>query len=134
MNVALRQTMTLAQFLAWEERQELRYEFDGFHALARTGGTIEHEMIGGNIRAILRDRLKGTPFRVLGPTIKIEVQGHIRYPDALVSCAPMQRGDRIAPQPVIVFEVLSESTSRTDRIDKLREYQATEFDPTLHPA
>jgi hypothetical protein len=30
MNIALRKPMTLEQFLAWEERQELRYEFDGF--------------------------------------------------------------------------------------------------------
>ena len=29
MNVALRQPMSVEQFLAWEERQELRYEFDG---------------------------------------------------------------------------------------------------------
>ena len=29
MNVALRQRMSLAEFLAWEERQVLRYEFDG---------------------------------------------------------------------------------------------------------
>ena len=31
----------------------------------------------------------------------------------------------IARDPVIVFEVLSDSTSRTDRIVKLREYGAT---------
>ncbi len=29
------------------------------------------------------------------------------------------------PEPVVVFEILSPSTSRTDRIEKLREYQAT---------
>jgi hypothetical protein len=29
MNIALRKPMTLEQFLAWEGRQELRYEFDG---------------------------------------------------------------------------------------------------------
>ena len=29
------------------------------------------------------------------------------------------------PAPVVVFEILSPSTSRTDRIEKLREYQAT---------
>ena len=28
-------------------------------------------------------------------------------------------------EPVVVFEVLSESTSRTDRIEKLRDYGAT---------
>ena len=29
MNLAVRKPMTLAEFLAWEERQEQRYEFDG---------------------------------------------------------------------------------------------------------
>jgi hypothetical protein len=37
-NVALRKPMSLNEFLAWEERQELRYEFDGLQAVA-TGGT-----------------------------------------------------------------------------------------------
>jgi hypothetical protein len=31
--------MSLMDFLAWEERQELRYEFDGVAARAMTGGT-----------------------------------------------------------------------------------------------
>ena len=37
MDVALRQRMSVAEFLAWEERQELRYEFDGFQAYAMVG-------------------------------------------------------------------------------------------------
>ncbi len=37
--------MTLAEFLAWEERQDLRYEFDGFKPIAMTGGTIAHDQI-----------------------------------------------------------------------------------------
>jgi len=52
------------QFLAWEERQPLRYEFDGFQPVAMTGGTIAHEAIGGTLRALLRERLRGKPCRV----------------------------------------------------------------------
>ncbi len=37
MSVALQRPMTLAEFLDWEERQELRYEFDGFQPVAMTG-------------------------------------------------------------------------------------------------
>jgi hypothetical protein len=33
--------MSLEQFLAWEERQPLRYEFDGFQPVAMTGGTVQ---------------------------------------------------------------------------------------------
>ena len=38
MNLALRKPMTLAEFLEWEERQPLRYEFDGVGPVAMTGG------------------------------------------------------------------------------------------------
>ena len=34
--------MTLAQFLEWEERQPLRYEFDGIGPVAMTGGSVGH--------------------------------------------------------------------------------------------
>ena len=42
-----------------------------------------------------------------------------------MNCTPFSPGDTIVPEPVVVFEVLSPTTSRTDRIEKLREYQAT---------
>jgi Uma2 family endonuclease len=74
MNVALRKPMTLPQFLAWEERQELRYEFDGFRPVAMPDVTIAHDIIGNALRALLGDRLRGTPYRVRGPTLKIEVE------------------------------------------------------------
>ena len=126
MNVALRKPMTLPQFLAWEERQERRYEFDGFQPVAMTGGTVAHEVIGGTLRALLRAHLRGKPCRVMGPTMKIEVTDRIRYPDAFVYCTPVPPTETVIKHPVVVFEVLSAGTSRTDRIEKLREYQATE--------
>jgi Uma2 family endonuclease len=125
MNVALRKPMTLAEFLAWEERQELRWEFDGFQPVAMTGGTEQHETIGTNLRAALHQRLQGRPCRVLGPMLKVEVAGRIRYPDAFVVCSPPVPGRTVITDPVVVFEVLSEGTSWVDRIAKLREYQAT---------
>lgn len=125
MTVALHKPMTLPQFLAWEERQELRYEFDGFQPVAMTGGTLRHEAIGNRLRALLLSRLQGNRCRPWGPTTKIEVQGRIRYPDAFVSCTPGEPHDTIVPEPVVVFEILSVGTSRTDRIEKLQEYQAT---------
>lgn len=125
MSVALQKPMTLAEFLDWEERQELRYEFDGFQPVAMTGGTVRHEAIAGSLRAALHNRLRGSRCRPWGPMTKIEVQGRIRYPDAYVSCTRGSPTATIVPEPVVVFEVLSPSTSRTDRIEKLREYQAT---------
>jgi Uma2 family endonuclease len=125
MNVALRKPMTLSQFLSWEERQERRYEFDGFQPIAMTGGTDAHEAIGGMLRSLLQARMQGKPCRVRGPTMKIEVMDRIRYPDAFVYCTPVQPTETVIKDPVVVFEILSPGTSRTDRIEKLREYRAT---------
>ena len=118
--------MTLAEFLVWEDRQVERWEFDGVQPVAMTGSTLCHEMIGVALRALLHGKLRGKPCRVVGPTMKAEVVGRIRYPDAFVYCRPTPPSDQVIRDPVVVFEVLSPSTSRLDRIVKLQEYQATD--------
>lgn len=125
MNVALRAPMTLAQFLAWEERQELCYEFDGFQPVAMTGGTSAHDAISMNIAIAMGPRLRGTPCRLRGSNLKIEVAGHICYPEAFVTCAPVDPRSTVVRDPVVIFEVRSESTANTDLIEKNAEYRAT---------
>lgn len=125
MNVAMRRPMTMQEFLTWEERQELRYEFDGLRPIAMTGGTAAHDVIGMNLAAALVNRLRGKPCRPHGSNLKIEVMGSIRYPDAFVTCSPLVRDSTVAGDPVVIFEVLSKSTARTDRIAKNWEYAST---------
>jgi Uma2 family endonuclease len=125
MSIAYQSPMTLAEFLAWEERQDLRFEFDGSEPVAMTGGTVAHDQITFNLRKALDARLAGKPCRPLGPNIKIIVDGRTRYPDAFVVCQPVAPTATIAGDPVVVFEVLSEGSSETDLIDKNREYRAT---------
>ena len=125
MNVAVRRSMTLSQFLAWEERQELRYEFDGFQPVAMTGGTDAHDAVQMNLHAALVNRLRGRPCRARGSDLKILVAGRIRYPDAFVVCTPVPPTATVVTEPVVVFEVLSESTANTDIIEKNAEYRAT---------
>ena len=125
MNVALRRPMTLDEFLAWERKQELRYEFDGTRSVAMTGGTVEHSEIATNLVEALRRRLGGKPCRAFRGDLKILVAGRVRYPDATVTCSPVPRGTDTIPEPVVVFEVLSASTAATDRIEKNEEYRLT---------
>jgi Uma2 family endonuclease len=117
--------MTVAEFLAWEETQELRWEFDGFAPVAMTGVTVAHDVIQANLVSALNARLRGTACRAHGSNLKIEVAGRIRYPDAFVSCAPLAPNDTVRRDPVVVFEVLSPSTARTDRVEKMHEYWET---------
>jgi len=126
MNLALRKPMTLAEFLEWEERQPMRYEFDGIGPVAMTGGTYGHSTIQGNLATALGGRLRGKRCRFHGSDLKFRVaEGHVRYPDGMVLCSPVDRTATVVYDPVVVFEVLSPSTARDDRIVKAREYQAT---------
>jgi Uma2 family endonuclease len=117
--------MTLAEFLAWEERQELRYEFDGFQPVAMTGGTAAHAVLQQNLAVSLGGRLRGTPCRMYGSDLKIEAVGSIRYPDAFVVCTPVAPSATVVRNPLVIFEVLNPGTAGTDRIVKNREYAAT---------
>ena len=126
MNVLARKPMSLAEFLEWEERQELRHEFDGIGPVAMTGGTAKHAAIQRNLAYALTGPLRGKPCQFFGSDLKIQVaDDHIRYPDGMVVCSPVAPDAKVVPDPVVIFEVLSPSTSAIDRIVKAREYQAT---------
>jgi Uma2 family endonuclease len=77
------------------------------------------------VRKALDARLTGKAYRPSGPNVKILVAGRVRYPDAIVTCSPGSPDATSVENPVIVFEVISDDTARTDRVEKLREYQAT---------
>ena len=116
--------MTRDEFFAWAERQEGRYEFDGFAPVAMTGGSLAHSRIGQNILVAMRQRLR-EPCYVLGPDAGVSTVGSTtRYPDAVVSCEPFAVADRLVPNPSVIFEVLSPTSGQIDRIVKLREYAA----------
>ena len=125
MSVALQKGMTAEEFLVWEEQQELRYEFDGFQPVAMTGAREAHEDIVVNLITALGTRLRGRDCRAYAANMKVFVDGSYRYPDALIVCGPRDPKRTVAVEPVVVFEVISDSTENTDRIVKAMEYRNT---------
>lgn len=126
MTIALRRPrMTREEFFSWAQAQDVRYEFDGFEPVAMTGGTVDHSQISQNIQFALRARLRGSACRALGPDAGVATVGDtVRYPDALVTCTKVLGTAHLVPGVVVVFEVLSPSSGRIDRIEKVREYRA----------
>ena len=120
---ALPEPLTLEEFVDWEERQELRWEFDGFAARATTGGTLAHSAIQANLLGALASSLRGQPFRPIGSQLKVRAATTIRYPDALAICSRGNPRSTVAPDPVVIFEILSPSSARQDLGAKNAEYQ-----------
>jgi len=124
MNVALRRPrMSVEEFLAWENRQRTRWEFDGFEPKAMVGGTLAHNQIVGNLLVAIRQRVQRN-CRVYAEGVKLRMKRTVRYPDIMVACGVFVPAATELTDPVLVIEVLSPRTARTDRIEKNREYEA----------
>jgi len=127
MNVALPRPWTCEEFLAWENRQALRYEFDGLRIIAMAGGTAAHSAIQRNLIIALGVGLRGKACQPHGSELKIRVAtSSIRYPDAFVVCTPVDPRATVVLDPVVIFEVLSESSASEDIVVKNAEYRNTQ--------
>ena len=124
MNYAHLTPMTADEFLAWEAKQEFKWEFDGFQPVAMTGGTRAHSVVQRNLLSTLDARLDGKPCQAYGSDLKVQTGPSYRYPDASVSCTPFPDDATIVAEPVVVFEVLSASTAADDRTIKAAEYKS----------
>jgi Uma2 family endonuclease len=117
---------TPAEYLAWEEQQEIRYEYVDGEVYAMTGGTINHSKIAANLITILKNHLRGSGCQVLTSDAKVQTLASkaYSYPDVSVTC---DERDRNASQsisyPCLIIEVLSPSTEAYDRGNKFRRYR-----------
>lgn len=125
MSAALQATMTVEEFLDWENQQDAKYEFDGFAPVAMTGGTAGHSRLLRNLAISIGGRLRGKPCEFHGSELKFSMAHTVRYPDGLVTCTPLSNKATSIADPVVIFEVLSDRTARVDFHDKNREYAAT---------
>jgi Uma2 family endonuclease len=119
---------SLAEFLAWEELQEDRYELVDGVVFAMAGGTQAHATIAGNVFARLHEVTRGGPCRAFGSDLKIVSKSFSAYPDVSVVCGKLRDELTVAEEPLLVVEVLSRSTRDRDYGAKWLSYREI---PTL---
>lgn len=127
MSASASKPMTEDEFFVWAEKQDRRYEFDGFQPVAMTGGSNNAGAIGVRLIMALGSRLRGRTCQPLGPGNGVEtINNKVRYPDALVTCSRFPGDGNTIPGVVVVFEVIGTTPDaiRRDRIIKPREYAA----------
>jgi Uma2 family endonuclease len=118
--------MTFDEFLEWERRQETKHEFLDGVPVAMAGASEAHNIIQANLLASSLTKLRGGPCRPFPSDMLVRTgTGKGRYPDMTIDCGPRNPSNLVAPNPVIVFEVLSPETQREDRTLKLADYNAT---------
>ena len=123
MDTVLDRLWTTETFLAWEDRQEGKHEFDGRDIVPMTGGSYAHQRIVINLWLALTGLLGDQPPRI-AQEMRLQIGSRVRYPDVLVSTEPLGQTTRTLTDAIAIFEVLSADTATTDRVEKLIEYAA----------
>jgi len=121
-------TRTFAEYLALEARSETKHELVNGEIFAMAGGTVEHGRLAASVIGELRVALRGHPCSVLSSDVRVRVlaTGLTTYPDASVVCGRLEvdAAERnTVTNPVVLVEVLSDSTEAYDRNDKLAHYR-----------
>jgi Uma2 family endonuclease len=117
--------MSVDEYLRFEEAATVRHEFIDGEVFEMTGGTLAHNLIGGNILTVLRTELRGSGCRVYIEAVKVHIESSncFYYPDVVVDCCRHNDSSTFTTTPVIIFEVLSRSTAATDRREKRIAYK-----------
>lgn len=128
MNIALRRPMTVEEYLASSERQaeRQRTELINGQVVAMAPERAAHNRIKIAVIMALDRAVKaaGLSCEAFTDGMTVQIDEHTAYePDALVNCGERMSGrGMIAPNPVIVVEVLSPTTAHSDTSAKLIGY------------
>jgi Uma2 family endonuclease len=125
--VPKRETLSADAFLEWAEAQEGgRFQLIGGEIAAQSPERAEH----GHVKRMVANALDAAiaaaklPCRAFVDSLAVKIDDAMVFqPDALVNCgAPVARSSLIAPNPVIVAEVISPTSTRRDLAWKLENY------------
>ncbi|MBT4838370.1 MAG: Uma2 family endonuclease [Methylococcales bacterium] len=114
---------TELEYLAFELDSEIKHELIDGRIYDMSGGTNNHNDISMNIMGYLFVQLGHSLCKPCNSDTKVKVGNNFFYPDVMVKCETNESGqDHFITSPVIIFEVLSKSTSKKDRTKKLLSY------------
>ena len=115
------------EYLSIEESATEKNEYHNGKIIPMTGGTIDHNQIAGNLFVALSLALKNQDYRVYFGDVRLWIPQEQRftYPDVMVISGKPEyynnRKDTIT-NPLLIVEVLSESTKAYDRTEKFKAY------------
>lgn len=120
--------MTLYEYVAAERVAAVKHEYLRGQVWAMAGGTVEHGRLAVAVSTALSLALRGRPCVVLSSDARVRIDETDRstYPDVIVVCGARLTAaddpDAIV-NPVVIVEVLFDSTEADDRGEKFAHYR-----------
>lgn len=119
-----RTKISVEDYLESEKISPIRHEYFNGEVYAMAGSSDNHNFIAGDIYAALLLHLRNSICQPFFGDIKVRVRQDIYYyPDVLVSCEQNPENPHFRNNPILIIEVVSKSTERIDRREKVFAYQ-----------
>lgn len=119
--------ISIDEYLDGETRTEIKHEYLDGEVVAMGGASAKHGLVAGALHAALIPYARRQGCQLFIADMKVRVdhadQTYFYYPDLLLACDPQDREPYYRRRPCMVVEVLSPSTERIDRREKLFAYQ-----------
>ncbi len=124
---AVKKQLSLAEYNQLEKEDNLRYEYHNGEVFAMAGGDPKHSAIAGSMIYLLTSALRGKGCTAFTSDTKFYIASLNKslYPDVSVVCRPFERSEKdmqALTNPILLVEVLSDSTADYDRGAKFRYY------------
>lgn len=114
--------LSTEEYMAGELSSEVKHELVDGHVYAMAGASANHERIAQNISREFGIHLKDSPCEPFGSDMKVRVRDNFYYPDVLIDCDFDESEPYYTKTPIIIVEVISKSTRKTDEQTKRIEY------------
>jgi Uma2 family endonuclease len=116
------------EYLTLERASDTKSEYLDGVIYAMGGASPRHVQIVGNVAGELRSRLREKPCVVYSADLRVRVEpeGLYAYPDVVVVCGEPEFIDQeldTLTNPLLIVEVLSNSTKNYDRGEKFERYR-----------
>jgi len=120
----LKTKTSVEDYLEGEKISQIRYEFVDGEIYAMAGASDTHHRISANLFIKLDAHLANSRCEAFMAEMKLRAdEKTFYYPDVFVSCDKIKKSKFYREEPILIIEVVSPSTSQTDRREKLRAYQ-----------
>ena len=124
---AMKRFITPQEYLEGELRSEVRHEYVDGRVYAMVGASRAHGRIVNAVAFALTPKARQHRCQLFTSDMKVRLdfagQEVYYYPDVVLVCDPADAATYYTERPCLIVEVLSESTERIDRREKLLAYQ-----------
>lgn len=124
----LKSKISVKDYLEGEKISRVRHEYIDGEVYAMAGTSKNHNRIIKNILRNLENHLSGSDCEPFFVDIKVRVEklNRFYYPDLVIVCGEDNEDEYYAVKPKMIIEILSPSTSLTDRREKMFAYKEIE--------